>query len=86
MLRATAVVASCALLSACVSTESTAEDLKAHPIHDVKVGLPAPGVCDWNQKMGRHYTAIDNETGKPVKGVLCTNLFESYSITVDDYK
>lgn len=46
-------------------------------MHNVKIGGPAPGVCDWNQKTGVHYTAIDNETNRPVSGVLCTNIYES---------
>ncbi len=36
--------------------------------------------------MGRHYTAIDDATGKPVSGVLCTNLFEDVTISHPDQR
>lgn len=84
MLRATLLITSCTALSACVSNSSAEYALRAYPIHDVKIGGPAPGVCDWNEKTGVHYTAIDNETNRPVSGVLCTNLGETNSMLHDD--
>ena len=84
MLRVALLITSCTALSACVSNSSAEYALRAYPIHDVKIGGPAPGVCDWNEKTGVHYTAIDNETNKPVSGVLCTNLGETNSMLHDD--
>ncbi|MBB3262116.1 hypothetical protein F4827_006996 [Paraburkholderia bannensis] len=84
MLRAALLITSCTALSACVSNSSAEYALRAYPIHDVKIGGPAPGVCDWNEKTGVHYTAIDNETNKLVSGVLCTNLGETNSMLHDD--
>lgn len=84
-MKAAVVVIGCALLSGCaVSTDSADSFVRSQPVHDVKIGWPAPGVCDWNQKTGRHYTAIDDKTGKPVSGVICTNLFEDVSIAHPD--
>ncbi|MFD1559952.1 hypothetical protein ACFSHT_30640 [Paraburkholderia silviterrae] len=53
-------------------------------MHDVKLGGPAPGVCQWNEKTGVHYSGIDDATGKPVSGVLCTNVYESNSTIHSD--
>jgi hypothetical protein len=73
------------LLSGCVtSSDATVGFLRGRGLHDMKAGWPAPGVCDWNQRTGRHYTAIDDKTGKQVSGVMCTNLFEDVSMTHPD--
>jgi len=79
MLRVTFVFALTALLSACISKDGAESAMAGFPMHNVKLGGPAPGVCDWNQKTGVHYTGIDDDTGKPVSGVLCMNVYESNS-------
>lgn len=76
LIRVTLAVSFCALLSGCMTWGEAKDGMAGYPMHDVKIGLPAPFACDWNQRMGMHYTGIDNETGKPVSGVICTNLFE----------
>lgn len=70
------VVVTCSVLSGCMTGGDAKDAMNGYPMHDVKIGLPAPGVCDWNQRTGMHYTGVDNETGRQVSGVLCTNLFE----------
>lgn len=87
LIRAALLVAGCALLSGCVvSADATQSSLAGRGLRDIKIGLPAPGVCDWNQKTGRHYTAINERTGKTVSGVMCTNVFEDDAMNHPDQR
>jgi len=79
LIKASLSVAVLASLAACTSTDEAAHWMKAHPVHDVKIGGYALFACNGISSVGRYYSAIDNFSGEPVHGTICTNLDNSTS-------